>query len=189
MIQRHFLFFVTTFSLFFSSATFGSIEAINTSPSTTWKHSKAKTSEMRHNAFVSNIDNKAIFMLSFPEQKCHSNSLNIHLFYKVSPKENQEEIFKEGFHMTAFRQFYNLKTVNVHKEGDYIKATLKPTYSETINLLDSLEKGNKMSLIWKGENHSLKPLEFNLTNSGNSIQKMYTLCMNETYEAKRHNDK
>lgn len=188
MIQRHFLFLITISFLFFSSITYGFIDENNISSNPTWKYKSSENPKMRYNAFVSDIDNKAIFSLSFPERQCQSNVLNITLFYPATPNNKLFDIVKEGFHMTAFRQFYNLKTVEVSIEGNYIKATLKPIYSEMINLLDSLEKGHKMLLIWKGENHPSEPLEFNLLNSGDSIQKMYTRCMNETYEAKRQND-
>lgn len=188
MIQRNFLFLITTSFLFFSSITYGFIDENNISSNPTWKYKSSENPKMRHNAFVSDINNKAIFSLSFPERQCQSNVLNITLFYPATPNNKLSDIVKEGFHMTAFRQFYNLKTIELSIEGNYIKAMLKPIYSETINLLDSLEKGHKMLLIWKGENHPSEPLEFNLLNSGDSIQKMYTHCMNETYEAKRQND-
>ena len=185
MIRRHFLFAVTILFLLFSNTTHGFIDAINKPSNSTWIYKSSENPKMKHNAFVSNIDQKATFSLSFADKKCQSNDLSIYLFYTTSSQKNVINIIKEGFHMTAFRQFFNLKTVDVRREGNHIKATLKPIYSETIHLLDSLEKGNKMSLIWKGDNDSLKPLEFNLKNSGNSIQNLYTNCMNHIYESKR----
>lgn len=194
MTNKTFIYvFIALIGVIFTHKTFAS-NNYNWNPFEEFKHQHSEKwstlalvqhNQKKHYSFIFGNNGNTLFTLSLPVGQCNSESLKMNLFYKTESL-NKSFNFESGAYLTAFRQFFGSPT-NVYKDEKegFIQIGFDFDYINVTHFIDSLQQGNILAIIWQDSDLKPLPVEFKLNNSYNSIQKLYTNCMNDAYELKR----